>query len=115
MRIKNKKGGTKNFKLIVKKGIIKTYRACKSVHILQRHTPPLIRIKKGEAMQKSDLITRKEVSSILKVSESTVIRWVKAKHFIPPFVLGPNRTVWSKTAVMAWLEKQKDNIVDWVE
>ena len=91
------------------------YRACTSVHILHRHTPPLIRIKKGEAMQKSDLITRKEVSSILKVSESTVIRWVKAKHFIPPFVLGPNRTVWSKTAVMAWLEKQKDNIVDWVE
>ena len=53
--------------------------------------------------------------SLKKAFESTVIRWVKAKHFIPPFVLGPNKTVWSKTAVMAWLEKQKDNIVDWVE
>ena len=66
-------------------------------------------------MQKSDLITRKEVSSILKVSESNRYTLGQSQTFHSTLCSWTKQTVWSKTAVMAWLEKQKDNIVDWVE
>ena len=57
----------------------------------------------------NEIITRKEVARILNVSESTVYRWVCSGHLTPPFELGPNRIVWTRSEILEWVEKQKLN------
>ena len=55
----------------------------------------------------NEIITRKEVARILNVSESTVYRWVCSGHLTPPFELGPNRIVWTRSEILEWLENRK--------
>jgi predicted DNA-binding transcriptional regulator AlpA len=74
-----------------------------------------LKIKRRCAMYKPEFLTRKAVSRDLGISESTVIRWVKIKRLIPPFKLGPNRTVWSRDALELWKKSRKNDIPDWAK
>ena len=39
----------------------------------------------------------------------------KIKRLIPPFKLGPNRTVWSRDALELWKKSRKNDIPDWAK
>ena len=60
-------------------------------------------------MINSNLLCKKEVARILKVSVSTVYRWTVMGHLIPPFRLGENRVMWNEVDLNEWIEKQKSN------
>ena len=56
-------------------------------------------------MINSNLLCKKEVARILKVSVSTVYRWTMMGHLIPPFRLGENRVMWDEVDLNEWIEK----------
>ena len=58
-------------------------------------------------MKNQNYISKKQVSKILGVSCSTVYRWAKEGHLIPPFQLGPNSTVWDEAELYKWIENRK--------
>ena len=54
----------------------------------------------------SDNISKKEVARILNVSESTIVRWVHAGKFPPPYKL-VGHTFFSRREVLAFIEEKK--------
>ena len=58
-------------------------------------------------MEKSFYITKKEVARLLNVSESTVYRWNKTRYIPSSFQLGPNRVVWDRREIEAWILSRK--------
>ena len=58
-------------------------------------------------MEKSFYITKKEVARLLNVSESTVYRWNKTRYIPSSFQLGPNRVVWDRHEIEAWILSRK--------
>ena len=58
-------------------------------------------------MRNPNYISKKQVSKILGVSCSTVYRWAKEGHLIPPFQLGPNSTVWDEAELYIWIDNRK--------
>lgn len=50
------------------------------------------------------LATTKNNQGLLPVSPPTIWRWVKNGAFPAPFKLGLNTTVWSASAVDAWID-----------
>ena len=59
----------------------------------------------------SDLqyLTRKHVAKTLGVHPTTVSRWVLSNGLPSPIELGPNRTVWSKSEIIAWCSDKERN------
>jgi predicted DNA-binding transcriptional regulator AlpA len=62
----------------------------------------------GVLMTISRFIPKKEVSRILGVSVSTVIRWSKTGILPQPFELGPNKTMYVRDEIEAYIEKVKE-------
>ena len=58
-------------------------------------------------MEKPVYLTKKEVARLLNVSESTVYRWNKTRYIPSSFQLGPNRVVWDKHEIEAWILSKK--------
>jgi len=58
-------------------------------------------------MEKPVYITKKEVARLLRVSESTVYRWNKTRYIPGSFQLGPNRVVWDRREIEAWILSRK--------
>ena len=58
-------------------------------------------------MDKPIYITKKEVARILNVSESTIYRWNKIRYIPSSFQLGPNRMVWDRREIEAWILSRK--------
>ena len=58
-------------------------------------------------MTYSDNISKKQVARMVGVSESTIVRWVKAKKFPLPYTIG-GRTFYYKPEVETWLEKKRE-------
>ena len=56
----------------------------------------------------SRFIPKKEVARILGVSVSTVIRWSKEGLLPQPFELGPNKTMYVRDEIEAYIEKVKE-------
>ena len=57
-------------------------------------------------MTYSDNISKKQVARMVGVSESTIVRWVKAKKFPLPYTID-GRTFYYKPEVETWLEKKE--------
>ena len=57
-------------------------------------------------MTYSDNIPKKEVARILNVSESTIVRWVNADKFPPPYKI-VGHTFFSREEVLAFIEEKK--------
>ena len=55
----------------------------------------------------SDNISRKEVARIPNVSESTIVRWVNAGKFPPPYKI-VGHTFFSRKEVLAFIEEKKN-------
>ncbi len=55
----------------------------------------------------SQLCSTAKHQGLLPVSPATIWRWVKDGTFPAPFKLGSNTTVWSASAVEAWVESHK--------
>ena len=58
-------------------------------------------------MPYSDNIPKKEAARMVGVSESTIVRWVKAKKFPQPFVI-EGRTFFYKPEIDTWLEEKRE-------
>ena len=58
-------------------------------------------------MTYSDNIPKKEVARILNVSESTIVRWVNAGKFPPPYKI-VGHTFFSRKEVLAFIEEKKN-------
>ena len=58
-------------------------------------------------MEKPVYITKKGVARLLNVSESTVCRWNKTRYIPSSFQLGPNRVVWDRREIEAWILSRK--------
>ena len=58
-------------------------------------------------MNKPIYITKKEVARLLNVSESSVYRWNKTRYIPGSFQLGPNRVVWDRHEIEAWILSRK--------
>ena len=58
-------------------------------------------------MNKPIYIRKKEVARLLNVSESTVYRWNKIRYIPSSFQLGPNRVVWDRHEIEAWVLSRK--------
>ena len=58
-------------------------------------------------MEKPIYITKKDVARLLNVSESTVYRWNKTRYIPSSFQLGPNRVVWDRREIEAWILSRK--------
>ena len=54
----------------------------------------------------SDNISKKEAARIVNVSESTIVRWVHAGKFPPPYKL-VEHTFFSRKEVLAFIEEKK--------
>ena len=48
----------------------------------------------------------KDVMAALRISRTTLRRWVDAKTFPTPGRIGPRRLAWKTSAVEAWQAKQ---------
>ncbi len=53
-----------------------------------------------------DLATTKDKPGLLPVSPATIWRWVAAGHFVKPFRLGPNTTVFDAAKVEQFLAQR---------
>lgn len=54
------------------------------------------------------LASTPENTGLLPVSPATIWRWVRLGKFPKPYTIGVRRTVWDKSAVDAWLKKQRN-------
>ena len=59
-------------------------------------------------MQKKRFVSKKEVSNIFNISQSTVFRWAKnIKSFPKPFSLGPNKVAWDLEEIENYITEKK--------
>ena len=56
----------------------------------------------------SEFIPRKEVARILGISVSTVFRWSNDGDLPQPVRLGPNKTMYARDEIEAYIEKVKE-------
>ena len=52
-------------------------------------------------------IPKKDVAQLVGVSESTIVRWVKAKTFPQPFAVG-GRTFFHRPEIDKWLANKRE-------
>ena len=60
-------------------------------------------------MPYSNNISKKEVSRMVGVSESTIVRWVNAGKFPAPFPI-EGRTFFYRPEVDSWLAENENNV-----
>lgn len=56
----------------------------------------------GVDMDRSEILTRKEVYEYLGISDKTMYRWMKAKRLPEPMQLGERAFCWSREAIEAF-------------
>jgi excisionase family DNA binding protein len=55
-----------------------------------------------------DLLTGTEVARALRVSDETLLRWVRRGHFPPPLRFGGWLKRWRRSTVAAWLDAAQE-------
>ena len=54
-------------------------------------------------MNDMQMLTRKDIEELLKISKGTIYRWMEADEFPNPLHLGANMIRWRSTDIEKWL------------